>query len=269
MRKLLAAAALWAVASTAVAEGTVTISVDEYERLKTAVEAKKSGQLWNMTFQQILEREKGDTEDAWELYEYYVLRTIYLAEAVTGPSVGRLIGDIRILGEIDAEKPITLVISSGGGSVFDGLNLYNAMMASPAPVNTVCDGMALSMAAVILAAGEHRVARDGCMFMVHEVSVGAPGGQTTEHVKWTDTVISVENLLAEILSRNSGLSMADVRRVWEFESFYNAAETLALGFVDAVEGDAPRDLASGSRTIPPELLPGARIARQVSERMAE
>lgn len=272
MKTLLAAAALVAVASSswaAESDGTVTIPVKEYEALKKAVEELDTKNYWNMTFQQILEKEKGKVDEAWELYEYYVLRTLYLDGQVSAGAVDKLIGDIRVLGEIDGAKPITMVINSPGGSVFDGLSLYNAMMASAAPVNTVCDGIALSMAAVLLSVGHHRTARDGCVFMVHEAGGGSVSGQTTQQIKTADFYISIENVLLQILSENSGLSIADVRRVGEFESFYNAEETRALGFVDEVVGGKPRQMPAGSRAIPDDLHPRKRIARQISERMAD
>lgn len=249
--------------------GTVTIPYKEYEELKKAAEADEDEQYWNMTFQQILEKEKGSVEKAWGLYEYYVLRTVYLDREVDAGSAGDLIADLNILNEIDAEKPITMVISSPGGSLFDGLNLYNAMMASAAPVHTVCDGWAMSMAAVLLAAGHHRVARDGCIFMMHEVAGGGGGGQTSDKIKGADWFLSIENVLLQILSENSGLSVRDVTRLGEFETFWNAEEALALGFVDEVSGQKPRALTAGSRALPAELLPKTRIARQITERMAE
>ena len=270
MRKLALAVIACVFAFPALAEesaGTITISVAEYERLKKATEAEGE-QYWDMTFQQILEKERGNEAKAWEKYEFYVLRRLHLDTAVSDSSVAAIIADLNVMNEI-SDKPVTLVINSPGGGVFAGLNLYNAMMASRSPVNTVCDGMAASMAAVLLSAGAHRTANDGCAYMMHEVGAGAPGGQTTDHIKWTDMIVSVENLLLQILSENSGLSMADVRTLGEFETFWNAEETLALGFVDEVTGGKPRDLAAGSRGIPSDLLPKKRIARQIAERMGQ
>lgn len=247
--------------------GTITISLDEYEKLKKASEADEDDQYWNMTFQQILDKENGNRTKAWTLYEFYVLRTVHLGGPVSDSSVRTLVENFRVLGEIDAEKPITIIINSPGGSVFAGFNLYNAMMSAPTPFTTICDGMAASMAAVILAVGDHRIANDGCVFLIHEMGGGGPGGQTTDMLKTADWFMTIENVLTQILSENSGLSWADVRRVWEYETFFNADETLALGFVDEVVSDKPRELAEGTRGVPETLLPREHLTRNVRERM--
>ena len=248
--------------------GKITIDLSEYERLKKASEAGEDDQFWNMTFQQILVKKKGDRAKAWEVYEYYVLRRVYLNTGVDDSAVRKLIEDFRVLGEIDASKPITIVIDSPGGSVFAGFNLYNAMMSAKTPFTTICDGMAASMAAVILAVGDHRIANDGCVFLIHEMAGGSPGGQTTDMIKTADWYMTIENVLTQILSENSGLSWTDVRRVWEYETFFNAEETLALGFVDEVVSDKPRELVEGSRGVPESLLPREHVTRNIRERLA-
>lgn len=269
----MAAAMVVGLAITAQAEsstdGTITISVKEYEKMKDDLEADQKNKYWNMTFEQILDKERGNSAKAWKKYEYWALRTIHLNGLVDRSSVSTLIKDIHILNQIDETKPITLTISSGGGGVYTGLELYNAMVSSKAPVNTRCVGMAASMAAVLLAAGDHRSASTACHFMLHEVSGGAPGGQTIDHVKWADRIVDVENLLLIILSENSGISMSDLRKISVYETWYDSEETLALGFVDEVVGDKPRKLAEGSRTIPTELWPAIRMKRNLLDKIGQ
>lgn len=250
-------------------EGTITIPYKEYEEMKKAIEADEGKQYWNMTFQQILDKERGNEKKAWGLYEFWVLRRVYLEGPVNGGSVSKAIDAFRVLSEIDTKKPIELVIRSPGGYVFDGLQLYNAMMTTEPPIHTVCDGLAMSMAAVILSAGDHRVARDGCIFMIHEMAGGAPGGQTTEQIKTADIYMSLENILTRILAENSGLSMADVRTLWALETWWNADEAKRLGFVDEVLSGKPRALAMGSRSIPEGYLPNERVVRHITERLGQ
>ena len=269
IKKLLLAATLAMFVAPAVAVesiGTVTIPYKEYEALKQATEAVKEDQYWNMTFLQILDKDNNNYKVAWDKYEFWSLRRIYLDSAVSGGSAEAVIEKIETLNLIDA-RPITLVVNSPGGSVFDGFEILNAMNNSTAQINTVCDGWAMSMAAVIFANGSHRMMNQGCIFMIHEVATGAPGGQTTTHIKFAETVINVENVLAEILSENSGLSVKDVRRVWEYETFYNAYETVALGFADKVIGTTKRSAAE--HTIPDILLPLNKMRRTYEERLTK
>jgi ATP-dependent Clp protease protease subunit len=248
-------------------ENSVTIPLVEYEKLKDLEEAKSKNQFWKMTFEQILEEKNGNVEAAWKIYDYYVLRNIYLNNTVTRISVDKLINDIRILNQLSPGKPITIKISSWGGSVFDGLRLYNSMMSSTSPVYTVCDGMAVSMAAVIMAAGDYRVAHEGCSFMVHQITAGAPGGNTIEQIVWAETILDVENMLLGILSKHSGLSPKDVRTLGEYETFYDADEIVRLGFADVSTSFTSTE--EEIRTIPEDLLPLNRIRENLNERLAE
>jgi ATP-dependent Clp protease protease subunit len=160
-----------------------------------------------------------------------------------------------------------MYVDSPGGGVFAGFNLINGMNNSIAPINTVCDGWAMSMAAVVVSNGVEREANKGCVFMIHEVGTGGSSGQTTDHIKWAESIVNVENILATILSENSGLSVKDVRTVWQYETFYNAHETLALGFVDAVTS-MPKTIRT-SRSIPENLLPLNKMRDTLNERLTE
>lgn len=242
---------------------TITISIKEYERLKTFEEGADKEQFWKMSFEQILDEEGNDVSDAWELYEYWVLRTVRLDGAVAPGRVDSLISEIETLNQI-GDEPITLVVNSPGGGVASGLNLINAMESSAAPIHTVCDSWAMSMAAVVAAAGDRRVAAEGCVFMVHEVAVGAPGGQSIDHIKWTDGVITVEEQLVSLLSKYSGLSKSDVRTLMEYETFWDAEEATRLGFFDEHRSGS-RD--HGSRAIPEDLLPENRMRRNLTDKL--
>ena len=246
--------------------GTITIPIKEYEALQKSLDAGKDGKLWNMTFAQILEKENNNYSRAWELYEFWGLRTIRLNSDVSESTVKTLITQISTLNNVSTAA-ITMVIDSPGGSVLAGFNLLNAMNTSRAEINTVCDGWAMSMAAVILANGSHRTANQGCVFMIHEVATGAPGGQTTTHIKFAGMVVDIENMLAVILSENSGLSVKDVRKAWEYETFYNANEAMILGMVDEVDGKTKR--TAEARTIPEWLEPLNKMRDGLNERLTK
>lgn len=246
--------------------GTTTIPLKEYEKLKEKVEADKEKQHWNMSFEQILEKEDNNYTEAWEKYEFWNLRTIRLKGTVGGSSVTKLIRQISTLNEIDKLNPIIMIIDSPGGAVFPGFNLINAMNNSFAPIHTVCDGLAVSMAAVVLSNGSQRYVNSACIFMIHEVAGGGANGQTTDQIKTVDRFINVENILARILSDNSGLSVKDVRAVWEYETFYNAHETVMLGFADEVVGE---NVIRDRRTVPYSLLPLNKLRDSFNERLTK
>jgi len=249
--------------------GTITIPIKEYDDLVSSVKAEKEDQFWNMTFQQILDKENNSYAKAWEKYSFWNLRRISLNGPVSDSSVNKLLLQINTLNVIDDKKPITMHIDSPGGGVLAGLNLINGMNSSVAPINTVCDGWAMSMAAVVLSNGVKREANKGCVFMIHEVGSGANGGQTTQHIKWAEAVVNIENILATMLSENSGLSIKDVRTVWEYETFYNAHETVALGFADAVTSMPKTVREAGSKAIPDDLIPLNKMRKTLDERLTK
>lgn len=246
--------------------GTITIPITEYEKLKKATEVKKDKQYWNMTYEQILDFVGHDESKAWKLYEYWVLRQLYMNGTI-GSNVNEAIKNIGVLNEIDSTKPITIVFDSPGGYVYNGLMLYNAMMSSKAPIHTVCDTITASMAAVLFAAGDHRVAKAGCHFMIHELgSSGNISGKTTDFLTFTEFAIDLENILLRILSENSGLSMSEIRTLGEYETFYDAEEIARLGFADVVDARKPRQLGD-TRDIPEDLLPANRIKKNIVDKM--
>ena len=206
-----------------------------------------------------MEEEDGDYEKAWDIYELYQLRRITLDTNVSSASVDRLITEIEILNSLDSTKPITFTINSGGGSVYAGLRLYNAMKSSKSPIHTKVDGMAASMAAILLIAGDVREATPESRIMIHQVSAGT-FGQTNDMEQSLNHVNTLQDDLYEIVSKNSGLSMEDVRRIANSDVFYDANEALRLGFIDTLtEGKPQRDVTPGSRTVPENLYPENRV----------
>lgn len=207
-------------------------------------------------------------EAAWESYEFLILRTVYLTGNIDDGNIDKLIRDISILNGLDQEKPIKIKINSPGGNVYAGLRLHSVLNEITAPIHTVCDGMAMSMAAVILVLGDHRIANQGCHYMIHPPSsMGSDGVSTpTSYVQKTDHLLGIQDILIRILSENSGLSEADIRSMFEFETFYTAEELVELGFADEAVTPTARE-KPGSRKIPEHLVPKTRIIRHLTEEL--
>lgn len=245
-------------------DGSISITIKEYERLKDLEEGDKKKQYWKMTFEQILEKENNNYSAAVEKYNFWVGREIVLDETVTDSAVDAVIRGITTLNHIGS-TPITLILDSPGGSVLAGYRLANAMARSVSPVYTVCDGWAMSMAAVLFAIGDYREANEGCIWMIHEVAAGSPGGQTTDQLSWADHIIDVEDILLNMMSRRTGLSVDELRVLGEYETFYQGDELSRLGVADV----AFANLNGGEeRDIPDDLLPVNRLKANVARKLA-
>lgn len=227
---------------------------------------KDKKNLYEMDFGELLKEKSGNYERAWEIYEFYQLRRIKLDSTVTKVSVDRLITEIEVLDSLDPTQPITLEIDSGGGSVYHGLRLYNAMKASKSPIHTHANGMAASMAAILLIAGDEREATPESRILIHQVSAGTMG-KTDDMEHDINHVNTLQDDLYEIISENTGLSMDDIRRIAGSDVFYDGEESVRLGFIDRlVDSKKGRDIEPGSRQVPDSLYPENRVQEYYKRR---
>jgi ATP-dependent protease ClpP protease subunit/ssDNA-binding Zn-finger/Zn-ribbon topoisomerase 1 len=134
--------------------------------------------------------------------------------------------------------PLEVHINSGGGDVFDGIAIGNALRGHAGRVTTVTDGLAASIASVIAQAGQERVIQPGAMMMIHDAS-GACYGDAGEMAKMTETLDAVSGNIADIYASRSGKTPGFWRDQMKAETWYTADEAVAAGLADRVgEGEA-------------------------------
>ena len=163
-------------------------------------------------------------------------------------------------------------INSGGGDVFDGISIGNAIRAHKGKVTTVVDGIAASIASVIAQAGQERVMAPGSMMMIHD-AFGAVVGNEAEVAKFAATLGQVSNNLADVYASRSGRTAAQWRDDMRQERWYTADEAVAAGLADRVGDDAAAlppglDLAAYT-TIPGRIAAALRSLPQAAASMAE
>jgi ATP-dependent Clp endopeptidase proteolytic subunit ClpP len=135
--------------------------------------------------------------------------------------------------------PITLVISSPGGSVFDGMVLVDflgTLSAAGHHITTVCAGMAASMGGIILQAGDTRVCGPESWVLIHRVSTTA-GGSTYQLEDEVELLKRLEERVIRLFVRKSGgkLTAARIKKNWQRKDWWlSSDEALALGVVDEV-----------------------------------
>lgn len=137
----------------------------------------------------------------------------------------------------DPSKPISIVFNSPGGSVFDGLALFDfirEVRANGTPVHTTALGMAASMGGILLQAGEHRVMGRNAYMLIHEVSAGAVG-KLSEMEDEAKLMGRLCDKLVTILAERSTFSPAQIKTRWKRKDWWlDADECLRYGFVDEV-----------------------------------
>ncbi len=162
-------------------------------------------------------------------------RIIILNEEVNSVSAGIVVAQLLYLEGQDPSKDISLYINSPGGSVTDGLSIYDTMQYIKCDVSTICMGMAASMGAFLLAAGTpgKRFSLPNSDIMIHQPSGGAQG-QATDIEIHANHILHTKRKLNEILAKNTGQPIEVITRDTERDNFMTAQQALEYGIIDKV-----------------------------------
>ncbi|MBQ3886685.1 MAG: ATP-dependent Clp endopeptidase proteolytic subunit ClpP [Clostridia bacterium] len=162
-------------------------------------------------------------------------RIIMLTEEVNNVTASLIVAQLLYLEGQDSSKDISLYINSPGGSVTDGMAIYDTMQYIKCDVSTICMGMAASMGAFLLAAGTKgkRYALPNSDIMIHQPSGGAQG-QATDIMIHADHIIQTKKKLNTILAANTGQPIDIIARDTERDNFMTAQQALEYGLIDKV-----------------------------------
>ena len=162
-------------------------------------------------------------------------RIIILGSEITDDVANTITAQLLYLNSQDNKKPIQLYINSPGGSVTAGLQIYDTMKMIKAPVQTVCTGLAASMAAVILAGGEpgYRGALPNSSIMIHQ-PLGGAIGQASDIAIANERIQYFKSLLYQILSTDTKQPMKKIIKDADRDFWFNAIEAKKYGLVDKV-----------------------------------
>ena len=181
-------------------------------------------------------------ERGYDLYSRLLKdRIIFLADEINDQVANIVIAQLLFLEMDNPEADISLYINSPGGSVTAGMAIYDTMNYIKPDVRTVCVGMAASMGAFLLMAGEKgkRLALPNSEIMIHQPSGGA-SGQATDvriHAEWLlKTKQKMNRLMAEMTGKPLETLEADVER----DHFMSAEEALAYGIIDEIYQPQPK-----------------------------
>ena len=165
-------------------------------------------------------------------------RIIFLGEDVNATTASLVIAQLLFLESEDPEKEISLYINSPGGSITDGMGIIDTMNYISCPVSTICIGMAASMGAALLAAGEKgkRFATPNAEILIHQPLIGGGGlqGQATEIKIHADHLVRTREKLNKLLSEKTGQSIETIERDTERDHYMTAQEALEYGLIDGI-----------------------------------
>ena len=162
-------------------------------------------------------------------------RIIILSEEVNSTTASLIVAQLLYLEAQDPDKDIQFYINSPGGSVTDGMAIYDTMQYIKCDVSTICVGMAASMGAFLLSSGTKgkRLALPNAEIMIHQPSAGTQG-QITDMAIHLKRLEVIKKRLNAILADNTGRSVEEVTAACERDNFMTAEEAVAYGLIDKV-----------------------------------
>lgn len=162
-------------------------------------------------------------------------RIVFLGEEVNATTASLVVAQLLYLESQDPDKDIQFYINSPGGSVTDGMAIYDTMQYIKCDVSTICVGMAASMGAFLLSAGAKgkRLALPNAEIMIHQPSAGTQG-QITDMALHLKRLEVVKRRMNRILAANTGRSVEEVTADCERDNFMTAEEALQYGLIDKV-----------------------------------
>ena len=175
-------------------------------------------------------------ERAYDIYSRLLKdRIIMLGSGIDDNVSNSIVAQLLFLEAENPEKDITLYINSPGGSITSGMAIYDTMQYIKPDVSTVCIGMAASMGAFLLAAGEKgkRFALPNSEVMIHQ-PLGGAQGQATEIEIAARRILFLKDKLNKILAERTGQSLETLHRDTERDNFMTADRALEYGLIDKV-----------------------------------
>lgn len=175
-------------------------------------------------------------ERAYDIYSRLLKdRIIMLGSAIDDNVANSIVAQLLFLAAEDPEKDISLYINSPGGSITAGMAIYDTMQFIKPKVSTICIGMAASMGAFLLAAGEKgkRYALPNSEVMIHQ-PLGGTQGQATDIEIHARRILEMRQKLNEILSERTGQPLDVIQRDTERDNFMTADRAKEYGMIDEV-----------------------------------
>ncbi|MBL6798089.1 MAG: ATP-dependent Clp endopeptidase proteolytic subunit ClpP [Synechococcus sp. BS307-5m-G39] len=189
----------------------------------------------------IVIEESGRGERAFDIYSRLLReRIIFLGEAVTSESANRIVAQLLFLEAEDPEKDIFLYINSPGGSVYDGLGIFDTMQHIKPDVQTVCVGLAASMGAFLLCAGAKgkRSSLRHSRIMIHQ-PLGGARGQASDIRIQADEILFLKSRLNQELAERTSQPLTKIQEDTDRDFFMSPQEAVEYGLIDSVIDKRP------------------------------
>jgi len=189
----------------------------------------------NMLIPTVIEKVPGG-ERAYDIYSRLLKeRIIFLGDPIDDRIANLVIAQLLFLDSQDSGKTIRMYINCPGGSVTDGLAIYDTMQHIKSPVSTISIGLAASMAALLLTAGAkgQRFALPNSEILIHQIMGGATGQASDIKIK-AEQILKLKERLNKILQKHTGQPLKRIEKDTDRDYYMTSQEALDYGLVDKI-----------------------------------
>ncbi|WCM19109.1 ATP-dependent Clp endopeptidase proteolytic subunit ClpP [Paraburkholderia bryophila] len=180
--------------------------------------------------------QSGRGERAYDIYSRLLReRIVFLVGPVNEQSASLIVAQLLFLESENPDKDISFYINSPGGSVYDGMAIYDTMQFIKPEVSTLCTGFAASMGTFLLTAGQRgkRYALPNARIMIHQPSGGSQGTAADVEIQAKE-VLYQRGRLNAMMAERTGRSVEEIERDTDRDNFMSARDAKAYGLVDEV-----------------------------------
>ncbi len=195
----------------------------------------KSYELYNQLVPMVVEQTSRG-ERAYDIFSRLLKeRIVFIGTAIDDYIASLAIAQMLHLEAEDPEKDISVYINSPGGSVTAGLAIYDTMQLIRPQVSTICVGMAASMGAILLLAGEKgkRQALPNSRIMIHQPWGGVQGTASDISIQAVE-ILKTKKRLNEIIAQHTGKDVADIEKDTDRDNYMSAEQAREYGLIDKV-----------------------------------
>jgi ATP-dependent Clp protease protease subunit len=175
-------------------------------------------------------------ERAYDIYSRLLKdRIIFIGSEINDAVANAVIAQLLFLEKEDSTKDIDIYVNSPGGSVIDGLAIYDTMQLIKPQISTICVGLAASMGAVLLAGGSagKRYALPNAKIMIHQ-PWGGFRGQASDIEIHAREMLNTKKKLTEILAKHTGQTIKTIEKDTDRDTFFTADDAKKYGLIDQI-----------------------------------
>ena len=184
----------------------------------------------------IVIEQSGRGERSYDIYSRLLKdRVIMLSGAIDDNVSSSIVSQLLFLESQDDSKDIYLYINSPGGVITSGMSIYDTMNYIKCDVSTICIGQAASMGSFLLSSGTKgkRLSLPNSRIMIHQ-PLGGAQGQASDIEIQANEILRLKDTLNKILAKNTGQSVATIKKDTERDNFMSALEAKKYGLIDKV-----------------------------------